>query len=104
MRKTMASLSRPRGPARRAILPVLVLACLAAAALSPPVAAGAADLTLSDGYIRMIIPARPAAGYFTLANNGDSGGEPGRRVLTGMRLGDAAPEQVRSTARKPWCR
>ncbi|MBP5855380.1 copper chaperone PCu(A)C [Marivibrio halodurans] len=30
-------------------------------------------LHLSDGWIRMIIPARPAAGYFTLHNDGTRG-------------------------------
>jgi hypothetical protein len=45
---------------------------VAATAWSWPAAAAEANLTLSDGYIRTIIPARPAAGYFTLTNNGDA--------------------------------
>lgn len=42
--------------------------------------AGAADdgLSLSDAWIRMTVPSRPAAGYFTLKNAGDT-----PRALTG---------------------
>jgi hypothetical protein len=50
----------------------LALAAVATTAWSWPAAADEANLTLSDGYIRTIIPARPAAGYFTLTNNGDA--------------------------------
>ena len=50
----------------------LALAAVATTAWSWPAAAAEANLTLSDGYIRTIIPARPAAGYFTLTNNGDA--------------------------------
>ncbi|HZD25701.1 MAG TPA: copper chaperone PCu(A)C [Alphaproteobacteria bacterium] len=49
-------------------------------ALAAMPAARAADdgLSLSDAWIRMIVPMRPAAGYFTLKNDGDAA-----RVLTG---------------------
>ncbi len=71
MKETMPSPSRPRGPARRARLPALVLAAIAAAWVAPA-AAAETGVTLADGYIRTIIPARPAAGYFTLTNGGDT--------------------------------
>jgi len=71
MRKTMASPSRRRGPARQATFgTVLALAAIAAPLWSGPAAAAEAGLALSDSYIRTIIPMRPAAGYFTLTNNG----------------------------------
>jgi copper(I)-binding protein len=43
-----------------------------AMALSAPSAhADDAGLTISDAWIRMIIPSRPAAGYFKIKNNSD---------------------------------
>ncbi len=59
------------------IAPIL-FAGFAALAFAHPAAAAESGLALSDGYVRMIIPSRPAAGYFTLTNNGDSD-----RVLVG---------------------
>ena len=50
----------------------LAFALVGAAAWSVPAAAATADMTLSGGSIRTIIPARPAAGYFTLTNAGDT--------------------------------
>ena len=41
------------------------------ATIALPVAAGTNDLTLSDAYVQVTIPSRPAAGYFTLKNTGD---------------------------------
>ena len=71
MRMTMPSPSRPRGPARNTgALAALMLAAVAATAWSLPAAAAEAGVTLTDGYIRTIIPTRPAAGYFTLTNDG----------------------------------
>ena len=73
MTETKASPSRPHGPARTVILrTALALAAVAATAWSWPAAAAEANVTLSDGYIRLIIPTRPAAGYFTLTNGGDT--------------------------------
>lgn len=47
--------------------------------LALPAAAAEADgLTLSNGWIRFIVPSRPAAGYFTLTNKTDK-----PRLLTG---------------------
>ena len=43
-----------------------------------PVAAATNDLSLSNAYVQVTIPSRPAAGYFTLKNNGDK-----ERVLVG---------------------
>ena len=43
---------------------------VAIATTTAPVSANDAGLVLSDAYLRTIIPSRPAAGYFTLANNG----------------------------------
>ena len=45
-------------------------AALAAAAV--PASANEAGLVLSGTYLRIIIPSRPAAGYFTLTNNGSA--------------------------------
>lgn len=55
------------GPAARAVL----LGSMLAAGLT---AAGATEPGISIGkpWIRMIIPQRPAAGYFTLSNDGDT--------------------------------
>ena len=50
----------------------LALAAVAAPLWSWPAAAGEANVTLTDGYLRLIIPTRPAAGYFTLTNNGEA--------------------------------
>ncbi len=73
MKETMPSLSRPRGLARKAIAPtVLLLAAITATLWSGPAAAAEAGVSLTGGYIRTTIPARPAAGYFTLANDGDA--------------------------------
>jgi copper(I)-binding protein len=71
------SVSRPRGgPASRVIAALSVLAALIS--LAGPALAADASLTVSDGIIRTIIPSRPAAGYFTLTNDGEN-----ERVLTG---------------------
>ncbi len=72
MTKGTASSSRPRGRADRVFATALLLATIGATAWSWPAAAAEGGVTLSDGYIRMIIPSRPAAGYFTLTNNGDA--------------------------------
>lgn len=39
-------------------------------AAAPAVAAGP-DVVVSDAWLRFVIPSRPAAGYFTLTNDGD---------------------------------
>ena len=71
MKETMPSPSRRRGPARTAVFgAALALAAIAVPLWSAPAAAAEANLTLTDGTIRVIIAARPAAGYFTLTNNG----------------------------------
>ena len=51
--------------------PWLAILALIPATIALPVAAGTNDLTLSDAYVQVTIPSRPAAGYFTLKNNGD---------------------------------
>ncbi len=68
------------GPAASSALARLLSLCgaLAVIAAAPAAVAAEAGLTVADGYMRLIIPSRPAAGYFTLANNGD-----GDRVLVG---------------------
>ena len=45
-----------------ALMPVMIVL---------PVAAATNDLALSNAYVQVTIPSRPAAGYFTLKNNGD---------------------------------
>lgn len=65
----MNAISAPRRAALRLTVAVSALAaCLAA--MLPPAAAAEAGLALSGSYLRTIIPSRPAAGYFTLTNNG----------------------------------
>ncbi len=64
--------SRRRGPARHVVGTAMALAALAATGASAPAAAAETGVSLSDGYVRMIIPARPAAGYFTLTDDSDT--------------------------------
>ena len=68
------------GPgARRRSLRALPLAgLLAALACVAPLPAAAAGVSLHDPWMRLVIPSRPAAGYFTLSNDT---GKP--QVLTG---------------------
>lgn len=68
------------GPgARRRLLRALPLAgLLAAFACATALPAAAAGLSLHDPWMRLVIPSRPAAGYFTLSNDT---GKP--QVLTG---------------------
>lgn len=47
------------------------LAAVLSAGLSADPAAAADGLRLSDAWVRTIVPSRPAAGYFTLHNDGD---------------------------------
>lgn len=61
----------------RAIAALGVVAMFATAA-APAAFAGGNGLTLSDGWMRMIIKSRPAAGYFTVKNDGGTA-----RSLTG---------------------
>jgi copper(I)-binding protein len=59
--------------AGRAVDLRLGAAVLLAALASPAMAfAGASELIVQDGWMRMLIPSRPAAGYFTLRNDGDA--------------------------------
>jgi periplasmic copper chaperone A len=51
---------------------------LTSAMIVLPVAAAPNDLALSNAYVQVTIPSHPAAGYFTLKNNGDR-----ERVLVG---------------------
>lgn len=72
---------RAAGPAARLIaqhatLPIAAIALVLAAAT--PGHAADDGLTLSDGWMRIIVPSRPAAGYFTLRNDADRA-----RVLSG---------------------
>ena len=62
---------------RTTIAAALVALTGFAAGLSPAIAAEA-GVTVSNGTMRTVIPSRPAAGYFTLANDGDTD-----RELTG---------------------
>ena len=57
--------------AARLTAALAVAAALAVLSAAPVARAGDDGLTLSDAWIRMIVPARPAAGYFTLRNDGD---------------------------------
>ena len=72
MTETKASSSRPHGPASVMKQAALALAAVTMALWAVPAAAAEASVTLADGYIRTTIPARPAAGYFTLTNGGDT--------------------------------
>ena len=53
------------GPAARAFLLLLALVATAVPAMA------AEGLTISDARMRLVIPSRPAAGYFTLSNGTD---------------------------------
>ena len=59
---------------RRASGPASALAAIlfGAAVLAPPFATAASTVSIDKPWIRFIIKARPAAGYFTLKNDGDS--------------------------------
>ena len=63
---------RDRTTRVRPLAGLAVAATLAALAAAEPAAADEAGLALSGPYMRLIIPARPAAGYFTLENAGDA--------------------------------
>ncbi|TAL82951.1 MAG: copper chaperone PCu(A)C [Beijerinckiaceae bacterium] len=65
------------GPdARPAAFALVALAALALGAA--PAFAGSNGLSVKDGWMRTIIPSRPAAGYFTLSNTTDK-----QQVLVG---------------------
>jgi periplasmic copper chaperone A len=79
--KSSKPASPPRsGPAVRAgsFTAVALATASAVFVAACPVAADEAGLALSGGYMRTIIPSRPAAGYFTLDNKSDTD-----RVLVG---------------------
>jgi periplasmic copper chaperone A len=65
-----------RRPAGRVVrvrrLAAVAMVVGVAALAAEPAAADEAGLALSGPYMRLIIPARPAAGYFTLENTGDA--------------------------------
>lgn len=65
------------GPACRWVnkLAIAAIAGLIVAIGAVPVPSARADeagLAISDAWMRVIVPTRPAAGYFKLANNGDT--------------------------------
>jgi periplasmic copper chaperone A len=62
--------SQAGGPAARASY-ALGIALLAALALPQAAEAASDGLSVKNAWMRMIIPSRPAAGYFTLANASD---------------------------------
>ncbi len=68
--------SRAAGPVSRYGGVALVLLGAVVAGTAAP--AAEPGLTVSDAWLRLVIPSRPAAGYFTLANGTDQ-----PRVLTG---------------------
>lgn len=61
----------------RIVVAISVVACVLGFA-GGPASAGQAGLTLEQPWMRFIIAARPAAGYFTLLNGGNE-----EKVLTG---------------------
>ena len=71
---------RAGGPASRRLALAARIAGVGLLGLAAVSAGQAADdgLTLTDAWIRTIVPSRPAAGYFTLRNDGDQA-----RTLTG---------------------
>lgn len=78
---------------KRTILAVLALAALGGGTGSALAAEGA--VTVSDAWARPTIPTRPGAGYFTLANTGDS-----PVVLTGASAGGAETVDMHTTVEK----
>jgi periplasmic copper chaperone A len=67
-----------RRAAGRAVNATLLLATMSSAALAA--LSAEPDVTVQNAQVRMVIPSRPAAGYFTLRNNGTA-----QTVLTGAR-------------------
>lgn len=64
---------RPSGPAGRAMKhAAMILLAASAASLAIPVQAAEPDVSITDAWMRVIVPSRPAAGYFKLENKSDS--------------------------------
>ncbi len=61
--------SRPAARLGRCFTIAAAASCLLAVS---PANAAATDLTVSGAWIRTTVPGRPAAGYFTLRNKGDT--------------------------------
>jgi len=79
--RTWKSVSRRpdgQGARVRLLATITIAAGVAALAAVSPVSADESGLALSGSYMRLIIPSRPAAGYFTLENTSDAD-----RVLVG---------------------
>jgi copper(I)-binding protein len=57
---------RKAGPAASALL----IALAVAAAFAPAARAASPDVAVTGGRMQVLLPSRPAAGYFTLANQG----------------------------------
>jgi hypothetical protein len=65
-----ASASPPRaGRAASATVPLVALFALT---LAPAAHAALPETTITQGRIQVLLPSRPAAGYFTLENRGDT--------------------------------
>lgn len=64
---------RPNGPAGRVMKRATVFLAIAASAATLAISAEAAepDVSISDAWMRVIVPSRPAAGYFKLENKSD---------------------------------
>jgi copper(I)-binding protein len=67
IRLLLARCWRAVGPAAEPV-PAVLLALGVLAAAGTAVSAGQGGLTIADPWMRMIMPSRPAAGYFTLLN------------------------------------
>lgn len=63
--------SQAAGPVSRWAGAVLIAAVAGASAAGPSASAAEPGVTVSDAWMRMIIPSRPAAGYLTLSNQTD---------------------------------
>lgn len=79
--KTMAkgwSFLRPAGPARKAAILGAVAIATSFGLATQGFTKDAGGLSVTDGWMRSIVPSRPAGGYFTVKNDGDKD-----RQLTG---------------------
>jgi periplasmic copper chaperone A len=74
---------RKAGRDDRGIVPAVALSVSLALTLTPTAWAAPPDAAITQGRIQVLLPSRPAAGYFTLSNHGDT-----RLVLSGASAPD----------------
>lgn len=88
-------LSPANGRGARRVLHRTAAAILAGLALTAAAQAADGALSVRDPFMRTIIPARPAAGYFTLVNDGDA-----PRKLVGVQSPDCGALMLHRSVRE----